>query len=254
MSKQRPMLQTALGQTLREFREGRGWSQDRFAKRARECGLNWTRSALAKVERGEREVRLAEFLLLPAVLGVALQALIPGELDSWIQLTPTAAASTEALRRELKGQVLKDSSVDFDLPHHRRSRHAPASPAEKKRLQTRVTLLKDIAPDLDFGTFYKALNVVNSAAADAERKAARALSKRLSREIPAEHLVLLAFRKWDGRTLSEERERILAERKPGAAGDARDKAAQRGWITRRLVGELEQELALAPIGVERRKR
>jgi transcriptional regulator with XRE-family HTH domain len=253
MSKHRPSLQSALGRTLREFREDLGLSQDQFAKRARDCGLNWTRSALAKVERGEREVRLGEFLLLPAVLSVPLSALIPGELDSWIQLTPAAAATTEALHRELTGHKLKDSSVDFDLPHHRRTRRAPASPAEKKRLQTRVTLLKDIAPDLDFGTFYKALNVVNSAAADAERKAARALSKRLAREIPAEHLVLLAFRKWDGRTLSEERERIFAQRKPGAS-DARDIAAQRGWITRRLVGELEQELALAPVGAERRKR
>src|SRR5947209_3845877 len=139
MSKDRPPLQTVLGQTLRAIREDRGWSQDRLAKRARDCGLNWTRSALAKVERGEREIRLGEFLLLPAVLGFPLPGLFPHELDAWIQLTPTAGASAEALRRALSGRRVSDTSVDYDLPWHQPGR---PTPAEKTRVDTRLELLR----------------------------------------------------------------------------------------------------------------
>ena len=61
------------GQTVRRFREGEGISQEELADR---CGLH--RTYVGSVERGERNVSLANIVRLARALGIAPSVLLEG--------------------------------------------------------------------------------------------------------------------------------------------------------------------------------
>jgi transcriptional regulator with XRE-family HTH domain len=82
---------------------------------------------------------------------------------------------------------------------------------------------------------------VEASATEAERKAARNLSKTTDSTITAADLIAMAQRQWEGRRLDEERERRLkSTRRRGSL------ARQRGHITAQLQNELLQELMSEP--------
>lgn len=65
-----------VGTRLREFREERNWSQRRLAEVLRANGLKLDPSAITRIERGQRDVKLHEATALAAALRVKLDQLV----------------------------------------------------------------------------------------------------------------------------------------------------------------------------------
>ena len=63
-----PGFSAALGRRIRDIRVQHGLTQDQLALKARELRLDWTRSSVASLETGGRELTASEFVLLPLVL------------------------------------------------------------------------------------------------------------------------------------------------------------------------------------------
>lgn len=100
--------------------------QDEFARLARRAGLKWTRSTVTKIESGQRELKAAEFLLLPYVLHVRFDELIPttkfADLGAGFP-----KMETKLLRDILRGRV----PVSHPGPHETPGRAEPAEAEEK---------------------------------------------------------------------------------------------------------------------------
>lgn len=67
----------ALGQNIRVLRMKKGFSQEQLAARLQVCGCDVTRSALAKIEVGQRHIYPDELRALREILGVAFEELLP---------------------------------------------------------------------------------------------------------------------------------------------------------------------------------
>jgi transcriptional regulator with XRE-family HTH domain len=96
----------SFGDRMRELREARDMSQDEFARLARQRGLTkWKRSTIAKIEAGQRELKAGELLLLPFVLQVPFDEVIP--TTRFANLGPgLSKMETKLLRRVvLNGRV-----------------------------------------------------------------------------------------------------------------------------------------------------
>ncbi|MDY5008748.1 helix-turn-helix domain-containing protein [Candidatus Allofournierella merdipullorum] len=65
----------ALGQNIRALRMKKGFSQEQLAARLQVCGCDVTRSALAKIEVGQRHIYPDELRALREILGVAYEEL-----------------------------------------------------------------------------------------------------------------------------------------------------------------------------------
>ena len=65
----------ALGQNIRALRMKKGFSQEQLAARLQVCGSDVTRSALAKIEVGQRHIYPDELRALREILGVAYEEL-----------------------------------------------------------------------------------------------------------------------------------------------------------------------------------
>ena len=63
----------ALGQRIRELREGKHWSQEEFADR---CGLH--RTAIGLLERAERNPRLDALITVSKGFGITISDLLQG--------------------------------------------------------------------------------------------------------------------------------------------------------------------------------
>lgn len=68
---------------IRRLRERKGWSQDELAKK---CGYNG-RSAISKIEKGERDLRADKILAIATALGVSPSYLMDGEPTNKINVT-----------------------------------------------------------------------------------------------------------------------------------------------------------------------
>jgi transcriptional regulator with XRE-family HTH domain len=173
------------GGLLRRLREGADLSQDELARRSRLRGFGWTRSTLAKIERGERDLTLEEFLRLP-------------ELFKGFSVSTKARILALNIRRRTRTEV------------------------------------KTVLPEAGLDRLV---------AGDAERKAAKSLNQRATDEgkarwepLSAVDIAILARRRFGGRSLTEERDRML--RKRPAAGSI---ATRRGHVTGELLDLLWTE-------------
>lgn len=72
-----PEYDQLFGQNLRRLRMNKGLTQERLAARLQLAGCDITRSALAKMEAGQRHVYPDECKALRSVLGVAWEELFP---------------------------------------------------------------------------------------------------------------------------------------------------------------------------------
>lgn len=63
-------IETAIGNNIRILREGKGLTQEQVAARLQVNGCDITRSAVAKIEVGQRHLYPDEIILLKKILNV----------------------------------------------------------------------------------------------------------------------------------------------------------------------------------------
>ena len=67
----------AVGRQIREVREAKGLTQEQLAARLQTYGCDITRSALAKIEVGQRHTYVVELRALHQILDVSYETLLP---------------------------------------------------------------------------------------------------------------------------------------------------------------------------------
>ena len=65
-----------VGKRIREFRRKKGLTQEQLAARLQTRGCDITRSALAKMEAGQRHIYVDELKLLSELLGASYEELL----------------------------------------------------------------------------------------------------------------------------------------------------------------------------------
>jgi transcriptional regulator with XRE-family HTH domain len=209
-----PSLAELVGRNVRAAREEIGMSQDLVARLLRGYGLNWTRSALAKFERGERDTLTVEQLVaLSLALMRTPDSLVEGA--EWVTLGPDSRMRGSALVRLLRGErEAWGNDDDFDVPFWREAIKIT------QRVPGKVSSSFDV------------WRLAAWSAGDAEARAARRLGRK-----PVE-VARAAYRLW-GRSLVAERDhRLQLDEGVGA----RSLPALRGHVTRQLLDELRTEL------------
>ena len=74
-----PDFDRRVGRNIRAQRRSRGWSQENLAAKLQVCGCDITRSALAKIEVGQRHVYADEIYLLKEIFGCRFEDLFREE-------------------------------------------------------------------------------------------------------------------------------------------------------------------------------
>ncbi len=67
-----------VGQRIRKTRESRGMTQEQLALKLQICGCDITRSAVAKIEVGQRHIYLDEIRLIKEILNIDYSSLLDG--------------------------------------------------------------------------------------------------------------------------------------------------------------------------------
>lgn len=241
----RPVRQV-IGEGVRRAREAAGVRQDDVSEAARSYGLAWSRARIWALESGEKSISAEELILLPLILSdacrreVTLADLIAD--DARIGLSSAVVVAGYAARKILAGEDLGAVPVnDLHTPSLTYRMYPGQSPEIASRkaqaLWERFRLVQDrlhqfVPDDMTGGEFDRLLEGVPS---EAERKAAKRLT-----EDP--HVVLGLSRLLWGRSLSEERDRLVDER-ADAGADADRLRALRGRVTRQLVERLAEEIS-----------
>jgi DNA-binding XRE family transcriptional regulator len=226
----------AIGQRLRELRLESGLRQDQVATAARRVGLGWTQATVAAIERGNRELSLGEWFLLPTVVGFAggmtghwpkLAELLPD--SGRVALSGETTAAVDILRAELAGQL------DHDSRHPLGDYSTPLSRKLNESTQRWLAKVKrELLPLWPGMTLGGAQDAQEAARGDAERKAARKLG------VDAMNLSVAAHGRY-GRSFTAERDARVAEQAPADASP-RSLQALRGHVTRAMLAELAPAL------------
>lgn len=66
-------VEKAIGQNIRKLRERAGMTQDYLATKLQLCGCDITRSAVAKIEVGQRHIYPDEIILIRKILNVSFE-------------------------------------------------------------------------------------------------------------------------------------------------------------------------------------
>lgn len=124
-----------VGINVRRIRRDSRLTQDALAAAVRKCGLPYTRSRLAKLERGERpDITLREFIVLCEALGCLPRDLLGADLET-IQVAPNLPMLGHVLSGRFEGSraVPMAEVVSVTYPHAaERDRLAAAGEAEMK--------------------------------------------------------------------------------------------------------------------------
>jgi hypothetical protein len=221
-------LRQVLADGVARARAGRGLSDEAAAALLRSYGLvGWQAGTLTQVEAGVRPLAVEELVLVCAAYRVSL-AELAGSDPVPVELSAGARLPASAVRAVLAdgGEVLRALPADaLDVPATR-----PVTPG----LPPPPDALIDAAAR--FGV--RGPTEVGRALAaigDAERHAARKLG------VTPERLVLAAVGRW-GKPFTAERDARIALRKASTEPDRH--ITLRGLVTRELLAELEQTLAV----------
>lgn len=68
-------IETKIGQNIRKIREARGMTQDTLAAKLQLGGCDITRSAVAKIEVGQRHIYPDEIILIRKILNTTFNAI-----------------------------------------------------------------------------------------------------------------------------------------------------------------------------------
>lgn len=216
-------LRQALGAGLREVRKARGLKQEEAAALLRQHGLTtWIRGTVAQAEVGARRIALEEVLLLALAFEVSPADLVAGAPDDLVELSPGVRLTVAAMKALLSGntaavQAMPERAVEI---------------TESLALANRTSnFLAEVQRSgrADPALVERAVASVG----EAERHVARKIGT------SPEWVNLVALQRWD-RTLSQERDLRLQERRPTASKG--QLATLRGHITRELLTELEHDL------------
>jgi transcriptional regulator with XRE-family HTH domain len=89
---------------IRELRQARGMTQQDLAERLARWGVRIDRTAVAKIEKGRRELTLSEAFMFAVALSVApVHLFVPTDDDEPIMLTPDVGAPPEHVRAWIRG-------------------------------------------------------------------------------------------------------------------------------------------------------
>lgn len=235
-------LRAVLGASARRIREAADVRQEAVARAARTYGIAWSQPKVAALENGGKAVSVEELVLLPMILSsscgrpVTLADLVP--VDARITLSPETEVAGWVLLRLLAAEDLADvgprdlaARLAFAAGLHPELQPETANKrfaADLGRASSAVHRLEALLDrDLTEAEHRAALSVPD----DADQKAARKIG-----ESP-QTIVGLSRTIW-GRSLADERDRIVTEQHPDASLDRR--RALRGQVTRRLVAELAE--------------
>lgn len=193
-------LGAVVGENVRRLREGQALTQHELAQVWKRHGLNWARSKIAALEGGSRpRVDFAELVMMASGLQVAMAALLDGE--GQVHLAPTPAiVSREALRTVVDGGQLGIYRLTA----------GPELEAADEHL---------------YGIWDR------TQPAEADRELARRL------DVPTDVVVKAAMDIFDGRTLTSERDRRVANLGPMTMSE---RMAHRGHVTRELATSVEE--------------
>jgi hypothetical protein len=240
-------LATYLGERLRIHRNARRLSQNEVAALGRRWGLPWTRSVVAAIEAGRRQLSIEELILLPWLAAhhgperarrqedtpVPFEKLIPATLSP-IQLTRRFVVTDSDLHLILSGRLGDYHFSPGDVP-------AAGEPDMVAQNQTVLNCLwpglrhrHDASPASDYQRVRQLLELAH---ADKLGEPEEHAAKRL-RTFPL--MVAAAARKRWGRAFTEERNRRVAEQTPAEAS-TRTRQALRGHVARALLEELRQD-------------
>jgi transcriptional regulator with XRE-family HTH domain len=218
------------GAALLKLRQVHGLRQDDVARAARTAGLPWTRSVVVALEAGRRDLSIDECAYLPVLLrhlGLGDRLRVSLESDG----VDPARFCVEAVM---------DLSLTFEDPEKRRKWDANW---ERLRNLFGPSVGEALAGTMAAISENQALYV--AAGADLEQKVGRRV--RLDPFVVA----WTAHRAW-GRSLTEERDRRVAEQAPAGAAP-RAVQALRGHVTRALLEEFKPLLAGARAQLRRKK-
>jgi DNA-binding transcriptional regulator YiaG len=233
----RESVATVVGRNCARFRSAAGLTQEQFVRYARDVGLRWTASKVADFERGRRELAFGAVLAVSLALSKALvDARQRGSaIDGPVTLADLVQSDGNVILTpdgpDPLGSVVADAC---------RGRPWPLEPVEllgadeleMQRVHNEVVKAA-LSKALVDGQFDP-----NLTSADLEHIRQRSgltedrLAQRL--DISRDRLAAVSFRRWQGRTFSEERDRR-------AGFDANQQ--KRGRVSRELRAELEKALA-----------
>lgn len=235
------------------MRESVGARQDDVGQAARAHGLSWGQSRVAALERGEKPISAEELALLPLILtdvcdrSVTLADLIAPEAT--IVLAPRAEATGQAvlsIYASMSTDDLVGVNAPFPTPEQieafekvRRAMEWSAPIRERLRRLMLVTEDRPVSDERKLIARQREIGITD---------------ERVARRIGEHPLIVvnLAHALW-GRTLAEERDRLVAER-TDAGGDPARLRALRGRVTRQLVEQLTEEIRRRETGSERGER
>ncbi len=72
-------VETAVGNHIRAIRERKGMTQDTLSAKLQLCGCDITRSAIAKIEVGQRHLYPDEIILIKEILETDFDSIFYGE-------------------------------------------------------------------------------------------------------------------------------------------------------------------------------
>ena len=76
-----PNFDRRVGRNIRALRMKNGWKQEQLAAKLQLRGCDMTRSALAKIEAGQRHVYADEIFLLKSILGCSYEEILEGNSE-----------------------------------------------------------------------------------------------------------------------------------------------------------------------------
>jgi hypothetical protein len=221
-------LRAVLAAGAARIRAARGLGDEEAAALLRSYGLvGWQAGTLTQVEAGVRPLAVEELLLLCAAYRVSVAELTGSDPEP-VELAAGARLPAAAVRALLAdgGEVVRALPADaLDVPATRPTR--PGLPPPPDALVHAAARFGVRGPT-EVGRALAAIG-------DAERNAARRLG------VTPERLVLAAVGRW-GKPFTAERDARIALRKTSTAPDQH--ITLRGLVTRELLAELEERLAV----------
>jgi transcriptional regulator with XRE-family HTH domain len=128
------------GIQLRELRKARGWPLREVARRMESYGYHWHQTVVAKIETGQRPLRLNEALDLAALFGVSVTDLLVPPMGR-----DEARAEAEALQVALKDAEEKSKAAQQEAATA--AQDSAAAQAAVESIRSRLMLLQPLLED-----------------------------------------------------------------------------------------------------------